>query len=147
MTDIIAETLGAEQPLAPIDRPKVDPNQSQDFNQSRDNIREMIEQAMGALPDMFNVLGQTQDPKMYMAAATFLKTVQDLNVDLVKIHKEKSNTPAPTTPGTTNIQETTNNVVFVGSTEEYLRMKKLRSNNAIDVEVVEVVDVPLLDEK
>jgi hypothetical protein len=56
----------------------------------------MIEQAMGALPDMFNVLSQSQDAKMYMAAATFLKTVQDLNVDLVKIHKEK--TPAQTAP-------------------------------------------------
>ena len=147
MTDIIAQTLGAAQPLMPIERPKVDPNQAQDFNESRDNIREMIEQAMSALPDMFNVLSQSQDAKMYMAAATFLKTVQDLNVDLVKIHKEKSpaQTPAPTT-ATIN-QETTNNVVFVGSTEEYMKMKKARADLVIEAEVIEAIDVPVVEEQ
>ncbi len=146
MNDMIAQTLGAAQPLMPIERPKVDPNQAQDFNQSRDNIREMIEQAMGALPDMFNVLSQSQDAKMYMAAATFLKTVQDLNVDLVKIHKEK--TPAQTAPSAATInQETTNNVVFVGSTEEYMKMKKARADLFIESEVVEAIDVPVVEEQ
>lgn len=147
MTDMIAQTLGAAQPLVPIERPKVDPDQATDFNQSRDNIREMIEQAMAALPDMFNLLGQSQDAKMYMAAATFLKTVQDLNVDLVKIHKDKSTVPTAPAQGPTTIQETTNNVVFVGSTEEYMKMKKSRANPAIDVEVIEVDIVPMIEDQ
>lgn len=146
MNDMIAQSLGAETPLAPIERPKVDPNQAQDFNESRDNIREMIEQAMSTLPDMFNLLSQTQDPKMYMAASAFLKTVQELNIDLVRIHKDKTGvTPQAPTPTVQN--NTTNNVVFTGTTEEYLRMKKLRANDVIDAEVVEVTDVPAIEEQ
>ena len=149
MTDIIAQTLGAEKPLMPIERPKVDEHQAEDFNHSRSNIREMIEQAMQALPDMFNVLGQTQDAKMYMAAATFLKTVQDLNVDLVKIHKDKNPvTPNTVAPTTQNI--TQNNVVFTGTTEEYMRLKrekKEKSKDVIDVEVVEADVIPEFDDQ
>lgn len=148
MNDMIAQSLGADQPLAPIERPLVkDVERGADFDQTRANLREMIEQSMEALPDMFNTLSQMQDPKMYMAAATFIKAIQDLNTDLVKIHKDKSSSndaqAQPSIGQQTN--NVTHNVVFHGSTEDYLRQK--RAKEVIDAEVVEVTEVPIIEEK
>lgn len=146
MKDPIAESLGAETPLVPIARPEVDVGQQEDFDVARINLKEMVEQAMGALPDMFNVLSQTQDSKMYIAASAFLKTVQDLNSEMVKIHKEKKVNKVEEVAPANNV--TTNNV-FIGTTEEYLRLRRERkeleqqnkqSEQVIDVEVIEAVE-------
>lgn len=46
---------------------------------SETNIKKVIDTGMKALPDMLRVLKDSDDPKMYMSASEFMRTLVDLN--------------------------------------------------------------------
>lgn len=140
--DPISSVLGTETGMDMVKfEPKEDTEGKKDFDTARTNIHEILEQAMEHLPGLLDLAAQSQSEKVYMAAAQMIKTLSDTNVQLVKLSKEgkpsteeKKNTP----------NSVTQNNVYIGTTEEYLRelsKKEQEQDTIIDVDSIKVDDV------
>lgn len=81
---------------------------------SETNIKKVIDTGMKALPDMLRVLKDTDDPKMYMSASEFMRTLVDLNKDFSSdsLQSKSSNEIVQN-----NQNNTTNNVIMMTSTD------------------------------
>lgn len=106
MTDSISEALGVAQDLesdGKNDHPMVLYDEKmkeikeqasdflkEDFAFARVNIKTLIEEGMDVVPEILGVAKNMQDSKMYEAASKFLKTISDLNKDLVGMNVEIS---------------------------------------------------------
>ncbi len=154
--DAISQSLGAMTPVASLPRPsqstelaevKESPEIEDDYQEARSNLKELIGQMMEQVPDLISITQQAQSDKMYSSAATFIKTVADLNISLSKLSKEIKQAPKreKQTDSQAPIQQVTqNNNVFVGSTEDFLAMMEDRKKaekekeNTIDGDFSEV---------
>lgn len=140
--DPISSVLGTESGMEMVKfEPKEDTEGKKDFDTARANIHEILEQAMEHLPGLLDLAAQSQSEKVYMAAAQMIKTLSDTNVQLVKLSKEgKSSTEEKkNTPSTV-----TQNNVYIGTTEEYLRelsKKEQEQDTIVDVDHVKVDDI------
>lgn len=153
--DPISKAFDTETPIGKIDRPGNQlipkpgeevpeaPEIEEDFQEARANLRELISQAMEQIPDMINLMQQSQSDKMISAVSSFIKTAADLNTSLSKLSKEIKRQPKAG-KGQTNEdspQQVTHNhnAVYVGSTEDFLRMlNKRRLEDSVDAEFVEI---------
>ena len=158
--DIISQTLGAATSVVPIPRPTVEPSKEltetpeapeieDDYQEARQNLKELIAQAMESVPELVELARQTQNEKMYTALATFLTTAGNLNISMSKLSKEIKQPPrvkgGSVPEGETAVQHVTNNNnVFVGSTEDFLDMLEARrkdkdeGSKVIDGDCIEV---------
>ena len=154
--DPISQALDTAFPIAQLERPKSTallpaptdeiekeaPEIDEDFREARANLKELITQAMDQIPDLMNLVQQSQSDKMISAVSGWMKTAADLNTSMSKLSKEIKRKPTPKQlPGSPDApaQITQNNSVFVGSTEEFLRMLSERDKApAIDAEYTEV---------
>lgn len=134
MQDIIAQNLGAAETLTPtvptvVDHHKTDDFESKvqefrqnavdnvtlDFNESRQNMRQLITTGMDLLPVISGIIESTESEKAIIAATGFMKMLGDLNKSLVDMgfdiiqkgsdSKTSKTAPAPTlvTNGNANI--------------------------------------------
>jgi len=115
----IATALGVQNVVEVIPYTPVAVTEN-DVEEARASIVELARKASGSVEEMFSILQAMNDPKMYSAAASFIKAVADVNERVIKIAEKKS--------PETNDAKVVNNNVFFGSTEEYLRLKKTQSN-------------------
>lgn len=153
--DPISQALDTATPIAQLQRPQVDnlpaptsqpeeaPEIDEDFREARANLKELIAQTMEQVPDMVNLMQQSQSDKMIQAVSSWIKTAAELNTSLSKLSKEIKRQPRTgkvTENGEPVAQVTHNhNAVYVGSTEDFLRMLSKRSKeDALDAEYVEV---------
>lgn len=96
-----------------------------DFDIIRGNLKSIINSGTLALNRMIVVAEQSRHPRAYEVVATLLKSVADINKDLLKAHREKFDQDRES--GVNSINKTTNiqnNTVFVGSTSELAKMLK-----------------------
>lgn len=140
--DTISQTLGTEQGMDFLPRPATEEQTAKDdFKTARTNIKELIEQGMGAIPTMIHLMQEAQSDKMYVAGARMLETLAALNANLVKMAKEEVSSPK--TESTVNQTVVKEQHVYVGTTEAYLEQKrqarKLANQNVADEP--EVIDV------
>ena len=91
---------------------------------ARKNIKTLLDNGSSAIDNLLLVAQESEHPRAYEVAANFIKTLADLNKDLLDVQKKKSDLRP---------QQTTNNqsinvekAVFVGSTAELL--KQIREN-------------------
>ena len=91
---------------------------------ARKNIKSLLDKGSNAIDNLLLVAQESEHPRAYEVAANFIKTLADLNKDLLDVQKKKSDLRP---------QQTTNNqsinvekAVFVGSTAELL--KQIREN-------------------
>lgn len=100
-----------------------------DFNFARSNIRNLIRQGNGAIDNILQVAAASEHPRAYEVASNLIKTMADMNKDLLDIQKKKQEL----TGKAPEAQTTTVNVdkaVFVGSTNDLLKkIKEERSGN------------------
>lgn len=88
-----------------------------DAQLARDNIKSLIEQGAPTLMTLLQIAKDSQHPRAFEVASQLLKTMSELNKDLMDIHeKEKKLTGAATQPSQGSI--TVKNAVFVGTTKE-----------------------------
>lgn len=128
MEDKIANSLGLTPhdtfngQIVSYDRPEVD--NSLEINQqleadrdyARTNLYVAIENGVKALEEITDIARQTQQPRAFEVIATLVKTLSDVNKDLVELSsKRAAEVNKDTTPQTQSI---TNNLVFQGSTTE-----------------------------
>lgn len=96
---------------------------SNDFDLVRNNINSLIEKGNTAIDNLLHVAKETEHPRAYEVAANFLKTMADLNKDLLDIHKKKKDLNVETG---SNDKPLIDKAVFVGTTSELIKI--IRSN-------------------
>lgn len=87
----------------------------QDFQEARKNMKELISTGFDAIDGMMKVATASDSPRAYEVVSILLKTMTEMNSGLVELH-EKANKAEPI--ANKNINNTTNNSIFVGSTKD-----------------------------
>ena len=107
-------------------------NLGQDYDFARSNLRKVLEQAMSLLPNAISLAREAESPRVYESTSAFIKTIADINKDLLEI-TERNLKQDPNAGKNTSQIETgvTNNAIFVGTTEE-LFTKLVQASNIID---------------
>jgi hypothetical protein len=140
MNDEIGKSLGLE-PLDDVVEGKViertevprtevptDDKMNKDYEYARSNFYNVIESGTEALEQMLDVAKASEHPRAYEVVSTIMKTLVDANKDLVAMStkkvesEEKANSESPN-------GLTTNNNLFVGSTNELQQLIKDMKNS------------------
>lgn len=125
--DPIADKLGL-QPIS-YDKPTIhvpavvnndlqpDEQLEIDHNYARENVYQTIEAGNHALESMLEIAKQSQHPRAFEVVATLMKTLVDANKELVDMSHKKSEINKPNEK---EVNNTTNQIIFNGSTKELL---------------------------
>ena len=106
-----------------------------DYELVRGNLKDLIGNGNLALESALRVATESDSPRAFEVVAILLKTMADLNNNVLDVHKK-----AKDTTGAKVEVKQTNNSVFVGSTKDLQNLlNKDRSTNkdVIDAEVVD----------
>lgn len=130
--DKISEALGAAQSLTEVAVKEIQnvhsselmttspKDHDEEFNEdvkiAKDNIKQLIEDTMDVIPDMIDLIRESQSPMMYNSASNFVKTIAELNKTLVEISK-KAAEPAEKQQVNTTTNITQNNVTYSNTTD------------------------------
>jgi hypothetical protein len=88
---------------------------------ARQNIRSLIEKGNVAIDNLLSVAHQSDHPRAYEVAANMLKSLTDMNKDLMEIQKRKKDLEPKQTNNTgINVDK----AVFIGSTKELIKALK-----------------------
>lgn len=92
-----------------------------DLNLARTNIKSLLNKGDTAIDNLLKVAEASEHPRAYEVAATFIKTLADLNKDLIDIQKKKKDlTGEKPVDSSINIDK----AVFVGSTTDLIKNLK-----------------------
>jgi hypothetical protein len=91
-----------------------------DFEFARNNIRELAEKGKVAVDNILQVASATDHPRAYEVAANLLKSMADINKDLIELQKKKRDLM----PQKEQPQITVDKAVFVGSTSDLIKQIK-----------------------
>lgn len=139
--EIISKSLGIEF-IAPEDNKqkpkeeKTEKNLDKDFEFAKDNIKMLISSGSEAIEEILKVAKAGDSPRAYEVVSQLLKTVADMNKDLLDLHQKAKNVKKETV----SVKNTTNNSIYVGSTSELQdiintgrsRLKATESQNFLD---------------
>lgn len=105
-----------------------------DYELVRSNLKDLIGNGNAALESALKVATESDSPRAYEVVAILLKTMADLNNNVLDVHKKAKDTTA--VPATKINQ--TNNSVFVGSTKDLQNLlnKERSTEKIIEAEVV-----------
>lgn len=114
---------------------------SQDASDARNNVRLMIAQGTQAINELLALARELKTPRAYEVAANMLKTMAELNHDLLHVHEQEMSMiePPPDTPALTG-NVTIEQAVFVGSTtdlQELIRQKREEKKRAAEIKVID----------
>ena len=109
-------------------------NFQKDYEIAQDNLKGLIQNGNVALESALKVATESDSPRAFEVVAILLKTMSDLNNNMLDIHKKAKDT----TSSKTEIKQT-NNSVFVGSTKDlqnFLNKDRSTEKDVIEAEVV-----------
>lgn len=89
-----------------------------DATYARENIRGLIENSVPTLENLIRIANDSQHPRAYEVVTQLVKTISDLNKDLMDIHKKEQELTKPETPAESASGINVKNAVFVGTTKE-----------------------------
>lgn len=118
--DIISKSLGIdfsakpEEPTKEIEVKREEKNLDKDFEYAKDNIKLLITNGTDAIEEILKVAKAGDSPRAYEVVSQLLKTVADMNKDLLDLHQKAKAVKKETV----NVKNTTNNSIYVGSTSE-----------------------------
>ena len=96
-----------------------------DFEYTQKNIRKIIDESMEVLKKSAELVEASDHPDYIIAYTHLIKNISQLNKDLLLLKESKnkitSNPFDPSNSITIPSSVTTNNAIFVGSTEELLK--------------------------
>jgi hypothetical protein len=129
-------------PVNEITEPKTPPaggtfnsaNFQKDYELVQSNIKDLIGTGNIALESALKVATQSDSPRAFEVVAILLKTMADLNNNVLDVHKK-----AKDTTGQKVEVKQTNNSVFVGSTKDLqnlLNKERSTEKDVVDAEVV-----------
>jgi hypothetical protein len=107
----------------------------QDFDSARKNMKELISSGFEALDGIMKVAEAGDSPRAYEVASILMKTISEMNTDLMEMHKTTAEAL-----GTNKIvkSNTTNNSIFVGSTRD---LQNLINQSRSQLKVIKSEDV------
>ena len=97
-----------------------------DTEYARKNIRSLIDKGNVAVDNLLNVSKESEHPRAYEVVAGLMKTMADLNKDLLELQKRKKDLQPQSDNSLNRGNITVEKAVFVGSTAELL--KQIREN-------------------
>lgn len=109
-------------------------NFQKDYELVQKNLKELIGSGNIALESALKVATESDSPRAFEVVAILLKTMADLNNNVLDVHKKTKDI----TGGKTEIKQT-NNSVFVGSTKDLqnlLNKERSTEKEVLDAEVV-----------
>jgi hypothetical protein len=109
--------IGTQSLPAPI---VVQSDIDSDFEFARNNIRELAEKGKVAVDNILQVASATDHPRAYEVAANLLKSMADINKDLIELQKKKRDLM----PQKEQPQITVDKAVFIGSTSNLIKQIK-----------------------
>lgn len=127
---MIAKTLDLT-PISSIkqnQQGKEKPSVDNDFEYARTNMYDIIEKGQEALTGILDVANMSQHPRSYEVAANLIKTLSEVNKDL--LHLSKTKKEIDKVDGNVESSKTINNNLFVGSTSELQKMLKSKQNES-----------------
>tara|TARA_R100001509_G_C4870629_1_gene216547 strand:+ start:270 stop:764 length:495 start_codon:yes stop_codon:yes gene_type:complete len=113
---------------------------NKDYADARASLKDLIDVGRDAVDGILKVASEGDHPRAYEVASQMLKTVSEMNKDLIGLHKQMKELKKEET----NINHTTNNSIYVGSTSDLQDLinearsaKKALNTDIIDAEVIE----------
>jgi hypothetical protein len=109
-------------------------NFQKDYALVQDNFKQLMSTGNVALESALKVATESDSPRAFEVVAILLKTMADLNNNVLDVHKKAKDT----TNSKVEIKQT-NNSVFVGSTKDLqniLNKERSTDKEVIDAEVV-----------
>jgi len=108
----------------------------------RQNMKELIKQGEDAIEGILNVAIQGDAPRAYEVAAQMIKTVSEVNKDLMELHKKVKEIDKEDI--ILNQHNTTNQSIYVGSTsqlqdlinQERSRTKAITDDSIMDTDII-----------
>lgn len=114
------QLIEQEEKLPTTYRPSLETDKEieNDTKYVRQNFYDLIEKGHGAIDELLAVADQSQHPRAYEVLANMIKTMGDMNNDLLAMHekKQKLTGEKPEKP------DTVNNNLYVGSTSDLLKL-------------------------
>ncbi len=95
-----------------------------DFNTSRKNLRELLEQGQNALMHALDVARQSEHPRAFEVVGNLMKQLADVNQQLMDIHQQKKKLEDPGKESRETKAKTVNNNLFVGTTADLNKLLK-----------------------
>lgn len=116
--------------LPTISEDDKDSTVSTDAELARTNIKGLLNLGNRAIESALEIAIQSETPRSYEVLATMLKTVSDMNSQLLDVHEKKRKILEKSTEKNISAANVTNNVAFIGTTSEMNaiimeKMKKL----------------------
>lgn len=111
-----------------------------DYQYARENLYEIITKSKVALEGIMKVATEGDSPRAYEVVTQMLKTMSEINKDLIDLEKIKNEA------NKTTIKATTNNSFFIGSTSDLQDLinperSKKKALDIIDAEVKNVEEI------
>lgn len=108
-----------------------------DFDTARNNLKDLINTGFEAVDGIMKVATAGDHPRAYEVASLLLKTVSEMNKDLIDIHKQTNEAEKQNV----TVTNTTNNSIYVGSTTDLQNLlNKSRSQFKPSDDVIDVGD-------
>jgi hypothetical protein len=106
-----------------------------DFEYARQVYHDILIKGSEAMDEMMEVARSTEHPRAFEVLSTMMKTLADVNGNLLDLHKKKKDIDKKDLIGLPPSSGGTTNNLFVGSTTELQRflLNQNRSDNVIDI--------------
>jgi hypothetical protein len=118
---------------------------NKDYSEVRSNLKGLISTGSEAIEGILRVAQEGDAPRAYEVVSQMLKTVSDMNKDLLVMHDQMKKITQEDTKVTNN--STTNNAIYVGSTSD---LQDLINTNRSRKKIISddiVVDAEIIDDK
>ena len=100
--------------IVPLDSEKLEKDLTKDYANVRGNMKELIDQGQCAIDGILSVASDTDSPRAYEVAAQMIKTVAEMNKDLLDLHSKMKNIRQENV----TVNNNTTNALYVGSTSD-----------------------------
>ena len=140
----VEQSIVQKENNLPITKKKMNKDLELDYNQVRGNLKNLIGTGKDAIDGILNVAIESDAPRAYEVASQMIKTVSEMNKDLIELHLKMKNI----TKEEIEINSTTNQSIYVGSTRDLqdLINQSRSAKKALDV-YDDVIDGEIVDDK
>lgn len=102
-----------------------------DYEFARENLKKLIDTGAMSLEGILKVATESDSPRAYEVLATTLKTLAEINVNLMDVSAKHAQATK------TNINHQTNNSIFVGTTKDLQSLLK-KDAKSLQSEIIDV---------
>jgi len=101
-------------PITPAAPPNLEEDLTVAYNQSKDNLQDIIDQGKEAMEDILKIAKESEHPRAFEVFGGILKNVVEANKELIAMQKQMREMDKKKEVNNTNIDK----AIFVGSTAE-----------------------------